>query len=110
MKSKAKAPSSTGRQAGRQSLQIEFHDGQAQEVCIAGSFNDWSPSATPMLHQSHDRWVKVLSLLPGRYEYQLVVDGKWVCDPAAEKVPNPFGGFNAVLIVPSNNSETRSQP
>lgn len=80
-------------------------------VCIAGSFNDWHPSATPMLHMSHDRWVKELSLPPGRYEYCLVVDGKWLCDPtAAEKVPNPFGGCNAVLIVQSNNGERRQQP
>ena len=54
----------------------EFHDGTAREVCVAGSFNDWHPAATPMLHLSHDRWVKELSLPSGRYEYQLVVDGK----------------------------------
>ena len=111
MKPKSKRPSSTGRQMKRQSLHIEFHDGQAHEVCIAGSFNDWHPAATPMLHLSHDRWVKVLSLPPGRYEYQLVVDGKWVCDPAtAEKVPNPFGGFNSVLIVSDNQPQPRKEP
>lgn len=111
MKSKSKTETKSDRQAKPQSLHIEFHDGQAQVVCIAGTFNDWHPSATPMLHMSHDRWVKELSLPPGRYEYCLVVDGQWLCDPAAaEKVPNPFGGSNAVLIVPSNNGERRQQP
>jgi 1,4-alpha-glucan branching enzyme len=111
MKTKAKTESKSDRLAKRQTLHIEFHDGQAQAVCIAGSFNDWHPSATPMLHMSHDRWVKELSLPPGRYEYRLVVDGQWLCDPAAaEKVPNPFGGCNAVLVVPSNNGERRQQP
>lgn len=101
----------TEKQPAAQKLQIQFHDGQAHEVCVAGTFNDWHPAATPMLHLSHDRWVKVLSLPPGRYEYQLVVDGKWVCDPAAaEKVPNPFGGCNAVLVVPPPNSQPRRQP
>ena len=111
MKSKSKTETKPDRQAKPQSLHIEFHDGQAQMVCIAGTFNEWHPSATPMLHMSHDRWVKELSLPPGRYEYCLVVDGQWLCDPvAAEKVPNPFGGCNAVLIVPSNNGERRQQP
>ncbi len=83
-------------------VRIEFHNGQARGVCIAGSFNDWHPSAMPMLHMSHDRWVKELALPPGRYEYLLVVDGVWVCDPSApEQVPNPHGGHNSVLIVTS---------
>lgn len=108
---KPKPKSKTGQQAKSQTLRIEFHDGKAQEVCIAGTFNDWHPAVTPMLHLSHDRWVKELSLPPGRYEYQLVVDGKWVCDPAAtEKAPNPFGGFNSVLVVPPTESERKRQP
>jgi 1,4-alpha-glucan branching enzyme len=101
----------TVKQPPAQTVQIEFHDGQAKEVCIAGTFNEWHPAVTPMLHLSHDRWVKMLSLPPGRYEYQLVVDGKWVCDPAAtESVPNPFGGCNSVLIVPTTDSERKQQP
>ena len=99
----------TPKQTGTQNVQIEFHDGQAREVFIAGSFNDWHPKTTPMLHMSHDRWVKLLALPPGRYEYQFVVDGVWVCDPTAEKVPNPFGGFNTVLTVSPNDSEGRVQ-
>ncbi len=83
------------------SVSIEFHDAQAQIVCIAGSFNDWHPSAMPMLHMSHDRWVKELALPPGRYEYRLVVDGRWTCDPAAaEQISNSCGEFNSVLNVP----------
>lgn len=100
MKRKSKIAAKASPLPQRQTLHIEFHDGQAQSVCIAGSFNDWHPSATPMLHMSHDRWVKELSLPPGRYEYRLVVDGGWICDPTAtEKVPNPFGGLNGVLVV-----------
>jgi 1,4-alpha-glucan branching enzyme len=103
---KTKSASKPGRQAQCQTLHIEFRNGQAQTVCIAGSFNDWHPSATPMLHMGHDRWVKELSLPPGRYEYRLVVDGEWICDPAAtEKVPNPFGGLNGVVTVPHPKTE-----
>ena len=72
----------------------------AQEVCIAGSFNDWHPSVTPMVRLDDGKWAKELALPPGRYEYRFVVDGQWVDDPAAsELIPNPFGTPNAVLEV-----------
>jgi 1,4-alpha-glucan branching enzyme len=82
------------------SVCMEFIHPQASEVCIAGSFNDWHPNATPMISRGGDKWAKELALPPGRYEYRFVVDGQWVDDPAAkETVSNPFGGLNAVLTV-----------
>ena len=70
------------------------------EVCIAGSFNEWHPAATPMISLGDGKWAKELALPPGRYEYRFVVDGQWADDPSAkETAPNPFGKFNAVLIV-----------
>ncbi len=72
----------------------------AQQVCIAGSFNDWHPGATPMIRLNEGQWAKELALPPGRYEYRFVVDGQWADDPAAmELIPNPFGTTNAVLVV-----------
>ena len=72
----------------------------AQEVCIAGSFNDWHPTVTPMIRLENGRWAKELVLPPGRYEYRFVVDGEWVDDPAAtELIPNTFGTANALLVV-----------
>jgi hypothetical protein len=51
------------------------------------------------------RWTKELSLPPGLYEYQYVVDGRWVNDPrAVRSTPNPYGGRNSVLVVEKNNS------
>ena len=81
-------------------VQIKFHYEQAQAVFIAGTFNDWHPSVTPMIAPGEGRWAKELSLPPGRYEYRFVVDGEWVGDPAAtEQVSNPYGGLNSLLIV-----------
>lgn len=72
----------------------------AQQVCVAGSFNDWHPTVTPMLRLDDGQWAKELALPPGRYEYRFVVDGEWVDDPAAtELIPNTFGTANAVLVV-----------
>ncbi len=56
------------------------------------------------------RWMKELVLPPGRYEYLYVVDGRWQPDPgAAERVPNPFGGENGVLIVAVDQAPTEEE-
>ena len=81
----------------------------AQEVCIAGSFNDWSPSACPMVKLENGEWAKQIMLGPGRYEYRFVVDGCWMSDPSAHDVAaNPFGELNSVLVVgvPAKDTHT----
>ena len=85
----------------RHAVRIEFHHEQAQAVFIAGTFNDWHPSVTPMIALGEGRWAKELSLPPGRHEYRFVVDGEWISDPTAtDYVPNSHGSSNSVLIVP----------
>lgn len=75
------------------------HDG-ARSVSVAGSFNDWRPERTPLRRNSEGAWEADLRLEPGDYEYRFVVDGQWSDDPLARRrVPNPFGGTNAVLHV-----------
>lgn len=85
-------------------VRLEFTRSVATTVFVAGTFNEWRPTATPMIPIADGRWVKQLLLPPGRYEYCLVVDGEWMPDPQArECVPNPFGGLNSVLDVLSPN-------
>lgn len=72
----------------------------AHAVSVAGSFNDWQPEAKTLHADGGGRWHKDTVLSPGTYEYCLVVDGRWMPDPAAkDSVPNPFGGRNSVLVV-----------
>ena len=79
---------------------FEFTHPTAARVCLAGTFNDWRPEATPMVPIGDGRWMKELTLSPGVYEYRIVADGEWMPDPVAtENVPNPFGGFNSLRRV-----------
>jgi hypothetical protein len=74
----------------------------AMSVHVAGDFNGWSPSSTPLERTpGGDAWTVMLPLAPGRYEYQFVVDGnRWLADPfAAEDSDDGFGSRNAVLDV-----------
>lgn len=91
-------------------MRLEFFDPAATTACVAGSFNDWRPDATPMISLGNGRWVKELVLPSGDYEYCLVVDGEWMPDPLAkETVRNPFGGLNAVLRVPASCDQTAAK-
>jgi hypothetical protein len=75
----------------------------ANAVQVAGDFNGWDPTRTPLEQAPGGAWTVTLPLTPGRYEYMFVVDGRhWVADPfAAEENDDGFGMRNAVLDVRS---------
>jgi len=82
-------------------LYLTRHDTEPEKVCVAGDFNSWVPDAGVLLEvQENGRWTKFVPLKPGRYEYRLVVDGRWQPDPLNPKrVPNNMGSMNSVLEV-----------
>lgn len=77
-------------------------DPDVQQVTVAGSFNNWEPSSTPMQRQN-GAWSTIVVLSPGSYEYMFVEDGnRWVTDPLAlETRDDGFGNVNAILDVES---------
>lgn len=71
---------------------------EARTVQVAGDFNGWRPEATPLQRGAGGAWTVRVPVVPGRrYQYQFVVDGRWVADPAAPAQDDGFGGRNAVL-------------
>ena len=81
-------------------VNLETYQPAAIDVCVAGTFNNWEPQATPLVPLGDGRWGKEITLPEGRYEYRFVVDGSWITDPnARETAPNPFGSVNAVLSI-----------
>lgn len=79
---------------------LVFYFPEAISVSLAGSFNDWDPINLPLERIEGGRWVHVLQLPVGRYEFRLVIDGVWSDVPSAsDTVENPFGSRNAVLSV-----------
>ncbi|MHC4558793.1 MAG: AAA family ATPase [Planctomycetota bacterium] len=74
---------------------------RAQNVQIAGDFNNWQPEQTPMKKVGDSGvWQTRMELPTGRYRYRLVVDGQWQQDPYNELTEsNPFGGFNSVIEI-----------
>lgn len=74
---------------------------RASSVQIAGDFNNWQPSKTPMKRVGDSGiWQTKLKLPQGKYRYRLVVDGQWQQDPYNERTEvNPFGEYNSILEV-----------
>lgn len=83
---------------------VQYRDGGANDVRIAGDFNGWVPDKdVRSLVQAEGEqrvWTKILNLPPGTYHYRYVVDGEWREDPAnPQAAPGPVGGRNSVLVV-----------
>jgi 1,4-alpha-glucan branching enzyme len=72
----------------------------AREVILTGDFTGWSAEGIRLRRGSDGRWGTVLRLLPGQYEYRLIIDGDWADHPGAPKRnPNSFGVTNCILEV-----------
>jgi 1,4-alpha-glucan branching enzyme len=96
-----KTSPSTETTTEKKKITFKLNDPSAGTVNVAGEFNDWSPTATPMKKGENGVWQVTLELAPGKYLYKFVVDGAtWKEDPEnPDKVADPYGGFNSVLTV-----------
>lgn len=69
------------------------------KVQLAGDFNGWTPNNTSLAFDGKVFSCK-LSLSPGKYAYQLVVDDQWMLDPMnPNKVDNNMGGINSLVSI-----------
>ncbi|MEZ4826374.1 MAG: isoamylase early set domain-containing protein [Bacteroidia bacterium] len=75
---------------------------EAQNVCIAGDFNDWKTDDHPMKKLKSGDYSITLTLAQGKaYEYRFLIDGhQWINDPEADRyAPSPYGEENSVVIL-----------
>jgi hypothetical protein len=74
----------------------------AKSVSVVGSFNGWDATRHVLTKSADSLWTTNIMLAPGRYEYQLMVDGKLIADPGAQRTAkSDFGEVNSVMIVGS---------
>ncbi len=74
----------------------------ATNIAIAGEFNGWSPSATPLSYDAAEGAHRALVRIPpGKYQYQVVIDGRWHADRHnVHKRINAYEEANSLLFVP----------
>jgi chromosome partitioning protein len=76
---------------------------EARSVYVTGSFNDWSLDESCRMRSENGRWTVQVSLKPGIYKYQFIVDGRWREDPLNPRQErNSFGDINSLIEVPGN--------
>ncbi|MCG3125449.1 MAG: hypothetical protein CHACPFDD_00272 [Phycisphaerae bacterium] len=74
----------------------------ARSVALAGTFNGWSPTATPCTGPAADgSYAATVRLPAGTHAYKFVVDGgQWIADPLnPDRVGDNHGGDNSVLFL-----------
>ena len=101
MTEKKEAGKSIGpKKTAKEKVKFEFAAPEAQQVFLAGNFNDWDTGTNPMKMDKKGVWKATLPLAPGRYEYRFLADGQWVNDPSCSCcVPNQFGSMNCIKTV-----------
>jgi len=83
---------------GRYRLEVDLPE--ARVVSVIGSFQGWRSPGLPLTRTSSGHFAVELDLPPGRYRYQLIVDGARLAPPNAEGYePDGLGGTDAVLVV-----------
>ena len=91
--------------AGDGGIVFTLDDPAAVAVFLAGDFNGWNATATPLARNGEGQWSATVALAPGSYEYKFVVDDQWLEDPAnPERKSDPFGGANSVLTIAADGS------
>jgi 1,4-alpha-glucan branching enzyme len=55
----------------------------AKSVTLAGDFNHWDSTATPMTRMPDGRWMAGIELTHGHHQYVFLVDGTPKLDPNA---------------------------
>lgn len=72
---------------------------EADQVTLAGSFNNWDPNGI-FMKWNGDHWEYSVKLHGGKHFYKFVVDGEWIVDPNNPiKENDGQGNINSVLFV-----------
>jgi len=90
-----------------QHISFDPKEKKYKTVAVAGDMNNWIPSKTPLhLNQKDGKWQTDILIFPGKYQYKLVTDGKWILDPNnPESVDNNIGGYNSLMKAGSVNPQ-----
>ena len=83
-------------------LVFVYHDDAATNVVVAGDFNGWGETASPLRKDSSGLWLTEVKAPPaGRYQYKFIVNGqRWIEDPSnGMKVADGYGGLNSLLVI-----------
>ena len=82
-------------------VEFRFFRPAAQDVFIAGDFNEWREGELPMARSDDGYWTAQMRLPAGEFKFRYCADGEWFTDYAAFGVePGRFGLDSVVRVIP----------
>lgn len=84
--------------SSEQLVRFVLHAPSAHDVRVAGTWNGWDTAREALHPGPGGVFFATVSLPPGQHEYQFIVDGAWMADPASPlSRDDGFGRRNSVL-------------
>lgn len=82
-------------------VRFELSAKPGSKVFVAGTFNNWKPTANQMKDNPDNGLYKAVLLVPrGTHEYKFVVNGVWTEDPNCQDwALNGYGSVNSIIDV-----------
>jgi len=87
-------------------VRFTYTDPNASQVAVAGEFNGWNTTATPMVLED-GIWTVTVKLDAGKHEYKLVVDGQWTADPENPVTSGAYG--NSLVEISGTGTEVKQE-
>jgi len=82
------------------SVTFEFDNNTNDKVYLAGDFNHWEYTHTPLKKTTNGRWTTTLKLTKGEHQFRYVCNNQWYNDTNADKYANNgYGAENSVVTV-----------
>ncbi|WVO13094.1 hypothetical protein L204_100705 [Cryptococcus depauperatus] len=82
----------------------------AQTVCVAGGFNDWSATATPLHKQPNGSFMAQIPVPYGeKQSFKYVVDGEWKVREDEAKEWDAAGNMNNVYTAPNASADEEAE-
>ncbi len=81
-------------------VQFKYHAPPKTKIYVAGTFNNWNPTAIKLGYHGKGIYSAMVLLPLGKYEFKYIVNGEWCTGPdCSAQVSNGFGTNNNCLIV-----------
>jgi 1,4-alpha-glucan branching enzyme len=92
-------------------IEFTYKDIQAEQVSVAGDFNNWNKQQYPLKMNKKGIWSVTVPLDKGRFRYKFFVDGLWVRDPSnPDTALDEYGGTLSLLAVTNDFVDSLNAP
>lgn len=82
------------------SVTFEFDHNTSDKVYLAGDFNHWNYTQTPLKKSTKGKWAVTLKLTKGEHQFRYVCNNQWYNDSNADKyINNGYGCENSVILI-----------